>query len=146
MFRVLHGLAESIGNYICPVVAARGIIMDEDAADYTKMAKATGEYKGILTQDVTSDGLSYLEQDMKIPSTEAKVDDRATLRAGHGEIVTDVVAGYGETGEINDSTAHDTELSVYAGKWRVAQGGDLTKGRFIGLYEGTSSEYHIEVF
>ena len=151
MFKIVSGFRQTIGWYLCAIEVDRGTVMDVVADSAVSanvpgyLEKATGEFKGIILQDVTTAGPSFEELLAGVPTTVVKAGNVVSLAEGEGQIVTDIVAGYGETGAITDATAHDAELSVYAGKWRVAQTGDIVKGRYIGLWDGKSGYYHIEV-
>ena len=132
------------------IVASKGAVMNRDDTDATKMKLATGEFLGILTVEVVANTAAnkndrYIKGQVGIYEEKALAGERVTLRGGEGEIETDQVASGSDTGAISASTPQDTELSVYNGKWRVAQSGDIVKGRLIGAGE-KSGQYLIEIF
>ena len=151
MFKIVSGFRQTVGWYLCDTAQSMGTVMDVIANSAVsdlipgKLEPATGQFKGILLMDVTVAGPLFEDIVAGIPTTVVKAGCTVSIAEGEGQIVTDIVAGYGETGAITDSLAHDTELSVYLGKWRVAQQGEIVKGRYIGLWDGTSGQYHIEV-
>lgn len=164
MFQVKYGVDHFIGIYRTDInddaagIYVRGTALAISAAtanlaEINKLlTAATGYYLGFLEQDTTLTGLSYIQQDQKLPSTDAQAGvDRVTVRQGDGKIVTDVCAGYGVTGDITNA-AHDSNLSIVNGQWvltsAVAAITTVVSGRLIGTWTGPRGEtgYYIEVF
>jgi len=164
MFQVKYGVEHHIGIYRTDIAdAAAGIYVRGTAlaitaatANLTEVNKllsaATGEYLGFLEQDTTLTGPSYLQQDQGIPTMIAQAGvDRVTVRQGDGKIVTDVVTGYGVTGDMTN-VAHDAQLAIVNGLWAVAAAvaaiTTVVSGRYIGTWTGPRGEtgYYIEVF
>lgn len=164
MFQVKYGIDHFIGIYRTDPddsvsgIYVRGTALDISAAtvNATEVNKvltaATGEYLGFLEQDTTAAGESYLQQDQKIPTMVAQAGvDRVTVRQGDGKIVTDVVAGYGDDGDMTNATA-DAQLAIVNGVWAIASAvtaaTTVVSGRYIGTWTGPRGEtgYYIEVF
>jgi hypothetical protein len=164
MFQVKYGVDHFIGIYRTDgdddasgiYVRGTALAISPATANLAEINKlltaATGYYLGFLEQNTTATGLTYLQQDQKLPSTDAQAGvDRVTVRQGDGKIVTDVVAGYGETGDITNA-AHDSNLSIVNGVWAlssaVAAVTTVVSGRLIGTWTGPRGEtgYYIEVF
>ena len=164
MFQVKYGVEHHIGIYrtdgddAASGIYVRGTALDITAAtaNLTEINKllsaATGEYLGFLEQDTTAAGASYLQQDQNIPTMVARAGvDRVTIRQGDGKIVTDVVAGYGDDGDMS-SVTHDAQLAIVGGVWAVASAvaalTTIVSGRYIGTWTGPRGEtgYYIEVF
>ena len=145
MFRVLHGLEQRKGYYTINTVASKGTVFHKDSTDPLLGALATGEYTGFLYQDVTTEGQPTLDTIAGIKTTTAKVGDKVSLVAGPGEIISDVVAEYGDAGAIASAT-FDDPIAIHAGKIRVAQPGDTQKGIYKGLWKGQAGYYQFEIF
>ena len=164
MFQVKYGLEHHIGIYrtdgddAAAGIYVRGTALDISAAtanlaEINKLlTAATGEYLGFLEQDTTAAGVGYLQQDQGVPTMVAQAGvERVTIRQGDGKIVTDVVAGYGTTGDMS-SVTHDTQLAIVNGVWCIASAVAATttvvSGRYIGTWTGPRGEtgYYIEVF
>lgn len=164
MFQVKYGVDHFIGIYrtdgddAAAGIYVRGTALDisaatRNAAEVNKvLTAATGEYLGFLEQDTTAAGESYLQQDQGVPTMIAQAGvDRVTIRQGDGKIVTDVVAGYGEDGDMTNVTAN-AQLAIVNGVWAVASAvaaiTTVVSGRYIGTWTGPRGEtgYYIEVF
>ena len=164
MFQVKYGVEHFIGIYrtdgddAASGIYVRGTALAISAAtanlaEINKLlTAATGEYLGFLEQDTTATGVSYLQQDQNVPTMIARAGvDRVTIRQGDGKIVTDVVAGYGEDGDMTSAT-HDAQLAIVGGVWAIASAVAATttvvSGRYIGTWTGPRGEtgYYIEVF
>ena len=164
MFQVKYGVDHFIGIYrtdgsdAALGIYVRGTALAISAAtrNSTEVNKvltaATGEYLGFLEQDTTATGESYLQQDQQVPTMIAQAGvDRVTIRQGDGKIVTDVVAGYGEDGDMTSVTAN-AQLAIVGGVWAIASAvsaiTSVVSGRYIGTWTGPRGEtgYYIEVF
>ena len=164
MFQVKYGVEHHIGIYRTDSGdAASGIYVRGTALGITAatanlaeinklLSAATGEYLGFLEQDTTAAGVSYLQQDVNIPTMVAQAGvERVTIRQGDGKIITDVVAGYGEDGDMT-SVTHDAQLAIVGGVWAIASAvtaiTTMVSGRYIGTWTGPRGEtgYYIEVF
>jgi len=152
MFKIVTGFREAQGFFIANVAMSRGYFVDVTADSQVDgntpgvLELATSKFIGPLLQDVTAAGISYINKVNNVPVTTVSTGNPVTVACGGGYIVTSLVAAYGAVGAITDSLAHDTELEVYNGLWREAQGTYDVKGRLVGLWDGTSGQYHIEVF
>ena len=151
MLKILNGFATYTGIMTNSAVASRGVFMNvsdatKDLAEELKVLEpATGRILGVLIQDVTATGPSYLELDSGIPTNEAKLGEPVAIRKGPGTLVTDNCAGYGETGDMS-TAAKDANLSCNAGQLRVAQGGETVIGRLVGVYDAVAGQYEVVIF
>jgi len=152
MFKIVKGFREKTGWFLTSVAMTRGYFVDVASGTQVSASApgtlelATSKFIGPLIQNVTATGISHIEMLNNVPNTDVVIGSPVTVASGGGYIVTSLVAAYGAVGAISDSTAHDADLEVYNGLWRVSQGTYDIKGRLVGLWDGTSGEYHIEVY
>ena len=150
MVQFKEGCDQLYGQYICNAAATKGTVMNYDKDNPTIMKVASGEFLGILTVAVVANTSAnkndrFIKGETGIYEETALAGERATLRGGEGVIDTDQVATGSDDGPISDTTAQDTEVSVYLGKWRESQPGDIVKGRLLGP-GAESGQYLIEIF
>ncbi len=136
--RVMRGLTE-VRSYNTDAVLAKGLAVQEKAADQTIIEAGGNNTIGFLLQEVTANGPAFEIQNAAIPTDEVAVGQRVTVRGGEGEIVTDQATGLGAA-SLNDP------LGITAGQWRVAQTGDQVRGRLLEKdFGGVTGDYRIEV-
>jgi|GEM_PF-6357848 len=141
--RVLRGMDE-LRSYIAPVVLEKGVAVQEKSGEVEKIELGGNETIGFLMQNVVSE-VPFEIQNTGIPIDDVPVGQAVTVRGGQGEIVTDQVLASG-TGNLPGATVND-ELALNAGKWRVAQTGDLVHGKLREKdFGGTTGLYRIEVY
>ena len=153
MFQVKMGLAEWLGWYRADSTYVMGTVMDisADTAMLAETAKritaCTGHYLGFLMHNITATGRSFIQKETGVPTNDKRVEQYVSIRQGPGKIITDVVAGYGETGDMS-AGVHDDHVSAFNGKLRVFQEGDIALGRLIGTWSSVAvpTAYYIQIF
>lgn len=143
-FRVLRGMDE-VKSYIAPAAMEKGLSVQETAADPKKIETGSNESIGFVLQNVLTNGVPFEVQNAGIPVDDVPTNQAVTVRGGEGEIVTDVVLTSG-AGNLLGASVND-ELALNAGKWRVAQTGDLVRGKLREKdFGGITGYYRVEVY
>lgn len=158
LFQIIRGV-EDMSSKVINSALPYGLAVEIDPTDRTVAIPAYGTgMEGFLMQEVTADGPTALQLVAQLKTLPAQTGQAVSIARGEGRIEVEGpdAAGVANatallitsgTGALSASTAQHTELSLRAGKWRVAQTGDRVCGEVIkaGLTADVSGNIRIEI-
>jgi hypothetical protein len=137
-FQIIHGKMRTVGE-LTPTGTfplQKNLAMKRSADEFAEVA--SGDMLGFLGQQVTAAGPTYEQLNFRVDLV-AKAGHKVSIKVledgGEFEVEGEPSKGPTDsqngllitsgTGAVTNSTAVGTQLSVYQGRWRVAQTGDF---------------------